>query len=49
MDNIEKGTVSHQVFAVGKEEARRIIDKVKANHSDEVEFIAELERIYNSK
>ena len=49
MDNIQKGIVQHQVFAVGKEEARRIIDKVKADHSDEVEFIAELERIYDNK
>ena len=49
MDNIEKGTVVHQVFSVGKEEARRIIDEAKKTDGDDTVFINELERIYNSK
>ena len=49
MDNIAKGNIVHQVFTVGKEEARRIIDKVKTTDGDDTVFINELERIYNEK
>lgn len=49
MDNIEKGTVVHQVYMVGKEEARRIIDKAIETDGDDTVFINELERIYNEK
>ena len=49
MDNIDKGIVVHQVFTVGKEEARRLIDKAKSTDGDDTVFINELERIYNEK
>lgn len=49
MDNIDKGIIVNQVFNVGKEEARRIIDQVKQTDGDDAAFIAELERLYSEK
>ena len=48
-DNIAKLSIVSQIYNIGKEEAKTIIDQAKIDDGDDVSYIAELERLYAEK